>query len=46
MGVLSQAKAAQVAGLSRAEFLTLLAQYGVTPFQTTEDELIAEIAHE
>ncbi len=30
---LSQAKAAQVAGLSRSEFLDALGRYGVTPFQ-------------
>lgn len=30
---LSQSKAAQVAGLSRADFLAALDRYGVTPFQ-------------
>lgn len=39
----SQAKAAEIAGLSRAEFLTALAQFGVTPFQTTADELVEEV---
>jgi predicted HTH domain antitoxin len=39
----SQAKAAEIAGLSRAEFLTALARFGVTPFQTTADELIEEV---
>ena len=39
----SQAKAAEIAGLSRAEFLTALTQFGVTPFQTTADELIEEV---
>lgn len=40
MGMLSQAKAAQVAGVSRAEFIALLGQYGVSPFQTIVDELL------
>jgi predicted HTH domain antitoxin len=39
---ISQAKAAEIAGLSRAEFLTALNRFGVTPFQTTADELIQE----
>ncbi|MBN1486377.1 MAG: UPF0175 family protein [Anaerolineae bacterium] len=39
---LSQAKAAEVAGLSRAEFLLALAQFGITPFQYTAEEIITE----
>ena len=39
----SQAKAAEVAGVSRSEFLTALARYDVTPFQVTSDELIEEV---
>ncbi len=39
----SQAKAAEIAGVSRAEFLTALARYDVTPFQVTSDELIEEV---
>jgi predicted HTH domain antitoxin len=40
----SQAKAAEIAGLSRAEFLTALAQYGVSPFQyQTADDLVSEV---
>lgn len=39
---LSQAKAAEVAGISRAEFLSALARFGVTPFQTTAAELVEE----
>lgn len=38
----SQAKAAEIAGISRAELLTALARLGVTPFQTTAAELIEE----
>jgi predicted HTH domain antitoxin len=38
----SQAKAAEIAGLSRAEFLTALARFGVSPFQYQADEVIPE----
>ena len=38
----SQAKAAEIAGISRAEFLDALGRFHVTPFQLTVDELIAE----
>lgn len=45
MGRLSQAKAAEIAGISRAEFLSALARYDVTPFQYhSSDELINEVA--
>jgi len=40
---LSQSKAAEVAGLSRAEFLDALNRYGVTPFQSTADEIRSEV---
>jgi predicted HTH domain antitoxin len=43
MGRLSQAKAAEVAGISRSEFLTALARYGVSPFQYDADEIVAEV---
>jgi len=44
---LSQAKAAEVAGLSRAEFLAALHQFGVTPFQyDSADDLVAEVKSE
>jgi hypothetical protein len=42
MGRISQSKAAEVAGLSRAEFLAALAHFGVTPFQYSAEELIQE----
>jgi len=44
MHLLSQAQAAQVAGLSRAEFLTALARFGVSPFQYDADEVVQETA--
>jgi predicted HTH domain antitoxin len=40
--VVSQAKAAEIAGVSRAEFLDALHRFGVTPFQIDVDELIQE----
>jgi predicted HTH domain antitoxin len=44
--LISQAKAAEVAGVSRAEFLDALRRFGVSPFQVTVDELRAELADE
>ena len=41
---ISQARAAEVAGLSRSEFLTALARFGVSPFQYDADEIAAEVA--
>jgi predicted HTH domain antitoxin len=43
MGRISQAKAAEVAGVSRAVFLAALAQFDVSPFQTTVEELVEEV---
>jgi predicted HTH domain antitoxin len=40
---ISQSKAAEIAGISRAEFLAALARFGVSPFQITADELISEV---
>jgi predicted HTH domain antitoxin len=38
----SQGRAAEIAGLSRAEFIDALGRYGVSPFQQTADEIIAD----
>lgn len=38
----SQAKAAEIAGVSRAEFLAALEQFGVSPFQYDADTILAE----
>ena len=43
MGQISQSKAAEIAGVSRSEFLTALERFDVTPFQTTAEELIEEV---
>lgn len=39
----TQAKAAEIAGLSRSEFLNALARFGVSPFQYTGDEVVREV---
>ena len=41
--VVSQGRAAQIAGLSRAAFLDALGRYGVTPFQYDAEEILAEL---
>ena len=46
MGRLSQGKAAEIAGISRQEFLQSLARYDVSPFQVTPEELADELARE
>ena len=42
VGMISQSKAAEIAGLSRAEFITALGRFSVSPFQYTADEIAAE----
>ena len=42
VGLLSQSKASEVAGVSRQEFLASLARFQVSPFQVTPDELAQE----
>jgi len=41
--LVTQAKAAEIAGLSRAEFLSALGRMGVSPLQYGPDEVIQEI---
>lgn len=38
----SQDKAAEIAGVSRSGFLAALSDFGVTPFQSTAQEVIRE----
>jgi predicted HTH domain antitoxin len=42
MGMISQSKAAEVAGVSRAEFLTALARFSVSPFQYNVQDILNE----
>lgn len=44
-GVVSQSKGAEIAGVSRAEFMNALNHFKVNPFQYAADEIIAEITH-
>jgi predicted HTH domain antitoxin len=42
----SQERAAKIAGISRAEFLAALGQFGVSPFQYTAEEALEESGRE
>jgi predicted HTH domain antitoxin len=42
MRTISQGRAAEIAGLSRSEFLEALGRFGVSPFQYGPDEIAAE----
>ncbi|MSP12344.1 MAG: UPF0175 family protein [Chloroflexi bacterium] len=44
MGIISQSKAAEVAGLSRSDFLAALVRFDVTPFQYDADEIVREVS--
>ena len=43
LGKLSSGMAAQMAGISRVEFLTQCGEYGISVFQYTPEELEAEL---
>ncbi|MCX5683784.1 MAG: UPF0175 family protein [Planctomycetota bacterium] len=43
LGKLSQSKAAELAGLSRAEFIVELGRFNVSPFQVAPGELAREL---
>ncbi|MFK0729635.1 MAG: UPF0175 family protein [Gloeotrichia echinulata GP01] len=45
LGEISQAKAAEIAGLSRADFINALSRYQVDFMQYTAQELAEEIAN-
>ncbi|MEM9905962.1 MAG: UPF0175 family protein [Cyanobacteria bacterium P01_D01_bin.44] len=44
LGEVSQEKAAEIAGLNRADFINSLARYQVSVFQYTAEELSEELA--
>lgn len=46
VGMISQSKAAEIAGVSRHQFLEALNRYHVSPFQVTAEELAEELARE
>jgi predicted HTH domain antitoxin len=43
MGALSQGRAAELAGLSRAGFIAELSRFGVSPFQETAEEILESV---
>lgn len=43
MGIVSQEKAAEIAGLRRSEFISALARFKVSPFQYTANEIEKEL---
>ena len=43
LGRVSQGRAAEIAGLTRAAFIDALSRYRVSPFQYTAEELIEEL---
>lgn len=43
VGELSQGKAAEIAGLTRAQFINALSRFKVSPFQYTSEELAEEL---
>jgi predicted HTH domain antitoxin len=42
LGTVSQGRAAEIAGLSRSEFIGALGRFGVSPFQYGAEEVVAE----
>ncbi|MFA6111369.1 MAG: UPF0175 family protein [Candidatus Latescibacterota bacterium] len=42
MRVISQGRAAEIAGVPRRQFIDALGRYGVSPFQSTAEEIIEE----
>ena len=42
LGELSQGRAAEIAGMSRQEFMAALGRYRVSPFQYTPEEILDE----
>lgn len=46
MGMLSQEKAAQAAGMCREDFLLALSRFGVSPFQYSPQEILAEAGYD
>jgi predicted HTH domain antitoxin len=45
LGLVSQGKAAEIAGLTRADFISALSRFKVSPFQYTSEELQQELSN-
>jgi predicted HTH domain antitoxin len=43
--MVSQGRAAEIAGLTRAEFITALGKYKVSPFQYSAEEVLEDLAN-
>jgi predicted HTH domain antitoxin len=43
IGTISQEKAAEIAGLTRTQFILSLAKFGVSPFQYSSDDIKREL---
>jgi len=43
MGIVSQDKAAEIAGLSRLDFLLAISRIGTTPYQYSADSVLDEV---
>ncbi len=43
LGIISQEKASQIAGLSRTDFIFSLSRFNVSPFQYTADDIEEEL---
>jgi len=43
LGKVSQGRGAEIAGLTRAEFIDALSRYRVSPFQYTVEEIVEEL---
>ncbi len=45
-GIISQGKAAEIAGLCREDFIVALGQFNVSPFQYSAEEVLKEAGYE
>jgi predicted HTH domain antitoxin len=45
LGIISKEKAAVIAGVSRADFISSLARFNVSPFQYTAEEIEKELSN-
>jgi predicted HTH domain antitoxin len=43
LGMVSQSKAAEIADLSRSDFVASLSRFKVTPFQYSADAIVSEV---
>lgn len=45
-GMVSQGRAAEIVGISRADFIDALGRFKVTPFQVSAEELITDVLND